>query len=732
MLGPLLDLSAPGEKRAIYFFQNVTAQAISGGFDAAFWRVTVLQISQTEPAVRHAVLAVSSLHEGLRAGAVTSLWDGLLSQPSQSFALQQYNKAISRLLAQMSNPLTKPLASLLTCVLFVCIEYMQGKDNEALIHLEQGRKLLTRLDQQSNDPEMQCIIRNIVPLYTRLSLTSFLFGGSPVLIPDSLKLNSDIPDTFETMDNMRHCMHDFMEQAFRFTQSARPAKNSSDSVPGETIRLLEVEQQRLLSRLAKLNVAFSLFRASTSKPGPEVALLVLQMYLHAQRIWISTALSSTEVVYDEYLSSFTAIIPLAAAYLDLEMSTQQHATAPAQRIIPPQYTPQFNPVSEQVSIACTSNFTFDTHIIPLLYYVATKCRHPLIRRSALQLLNRNPARRENLWRASVMGALAGHIVSIEECWAQEQQTSVAAGSSYNKGAGIPMNGLNVDVSKGHLSVFLSQTHEAKGNVSERNSSPEAEHNATVPNIVCSTSMSALSFDGLDVGISIEPSLDSSLFVDAEISSSLSHAPSLMASLEDRYSSSPAVESATAFVAPPNYNETWIWQQEQEQQRSQQSDLYQPSSHLALPNSSLYEAALVQGQQLHCRPCLEQGYAMGDNTSRSGSSDGSSIDLEEPQRYFPESGVLQKHHPVHVQQQQQEQHQVETIHQQNLGGHNALRGSSYPSHLIMEAPFGLPEELRVHDAIIGPERENGSWVAVFRKLHGVDADWDVQHDWVLTG
>ncbi|KAF3769947.1 hypothetical protein M406DRAFT_248656, partial [Cryphonectria parasitica EP155] len=404
VLGPLLEFSAPEEKRSFYFFQHVTAPCISGDFDASFWRVIVLQISQTEPAVRHAVLAVSSLHEGLAAGTIVPSRDGAVLPPNtQSFALQQYNKAIARLLDQMNNPLTKPLASLLTCVLFVCIEYMQGKDKESLIHLEQGRQLLARLDQRSMDPEMDCIVRHVVPLYTRLSLTSFLFGASPIPIPESLKSHRDIPDTFDTIDNMRHSMHEFMEQAFRFTQQARPAKNPSDHIPRETMRLLEVEQDRLLSRLAKLNVAFSLFRASRSQLGPESALLVLQMYLHAQHIWISTALSSSEVVYDDFLSSFAAIVPLAAAYLDLETSPSQ--------------LPYF-PAPEQLPIAYTSNFTFETHIIPPLYYVATKCRHPLIRRSALELLKRNPFRRENLWRASVMGALAGHIVSLEERWAQ--------------------------------------------------------------------------------------------------------------------------------------------------------------------------------------------------------------------------------------------------------------------------------------------------------------------------
>lgn len=722
MLSPLLELSTPEEKRAFYFFQHVTARSISGDFDATFWRVTVLQISQVEPAVRHAVLAVSSLHEGLGAGATTARLDVPSSRSTQSFALRQYNKAISRLLAQMSNPLTKPLASLLTCVLFVCIEYMQGKDSEALIHLEQGRLLLARLDQQSNDPEMQCVVQNIVPLYTRLSLTSFLFGGSPVPIPDSLKPNSDIPDTFETIDNMRHCMHDFMEQAFRFTQRARPAKNSSDSIPRETMQLLEVEQDRLLSRLAKLNVAFSLFRASRSKPGPENALLVLQMYLHAQHIWISTALSSSEVVYDDFLPSFAAIVPLAAAYLDLELSTQQHATAPEQRLIPSHHTSRFNPAPEQVSVAYTSNFTFETHIIPPLYYVAVKCRHPLIRRSALQLLNQNPDRRENIWRASVMGALAGHIVSVEERWAQEHRFSVTADSSSNNAAGISMSGLDSDAPTSYLPTLQSQTHETALYFSDYTSSFEAEHQAAVaPSTTGPTSMSALSFEGLGIGVSMEPPMEPSLFLDAEISSSLSHAPSLIASLEDGYTSSPAMESAMAFVTPPSHSETWTWQQQQQQQRSQHFDTYQPNSHLTFSTSSSYETTPALSQQQR-PPFPDQAYPLGDYISRSGSSEISSIDLDERPRYH-DSGQFQRQ-PVQVQQQ----HQVRA-HQ--ISSRDSMQ-KPYPSHLVTEAPFGLPEELRVHDAIVGPEREDGSWVAVFRKLHGVDADWDVQHDWVPTG
>lgn len=707
-MNPLLEFAAPEEKRAFWFFQHCTAPCISGDFDTDFWRVIVLQISQTEPAVRHAVLAVSSLHEGLGAGYS----DCGLSQPQQSFALQQYNKAIARLLDQMNNPLTKPLASLLTCVLFVCIEYMQGKDKESLIHLEQGRQLLTQLSQQSNDPEMECIVRHIVPLYTRLSLTSFLFGGSPVPIPDALKLLKDIPATFDSIDSMRHSMHDFMEQAFRFTQRARPAKNPSDSIPREIMRLLEVEQDRLLSRLAKLNVAFSLFRASRQNSGSENALLVLQMYLHAQHIWISTALSSSEVVYDDFLSSFAAIVPLAAAYLDLESSSQHRS------LFPPQSSHYFA-AQEQLSVAYTSNFTFETHIIPPLYYVATKCRHPLIRRSALNLLKRNPSRRENLWRASVMGALAGHIVSLEEQWSRRQCSPDTSSSVLN------MDHVSQDDLPYHTPPEqMMPSHTVSNDISLYSTSIGTDQtlSAMVPITTASASMATLSF---------EAHMEPSLAMEIEASSSLSHPPSLAASADDGYSSNSIIEPTMAFLSPPSSSQTWHWQQRQQQQHQQQQqqqrqerfhyDTY-PVSQMSYTTSAPYDTIQAPSHQY-------AGHGSVDYSSHSGSSSEiSSVDLDEQRRC---QAVIRGQSPPQQHQNQQDHHQHTQSREVPFASSQQRQLDPLPTNFLTEAPFGLPEELRIHDAIIGPEREDGTWVAVFRKLHGVDADWDVQNDWVAT-
>ena len=278
------------EKRSLHFFQHVTAPTLSGDLDAVFWRVTVLQICHREPAVRHAVLAVrhtvlavSSLHEGLLQGSVDPYVGD--AGPRESFALRQYNKAIACLLDRMNDPTSQPVGPLLTCVLFVCIEFVQSKDKESLIHLEQGRQILARLERRadSRDADIEVIKQHLVPMYTRLSMTSFLFGGTPVPIPQSLKTARETPATFESLREMRYTLHDFFDEVLRFTQRSRPAKYSSSMAP-EALEGFALEQDRLLRQLATLSVASSLFQASRPNEASDITYAVLQVYLRIATI----------------------------------------------------------------------------------------------------------------------------------------------------------------------------------------------------------------------------------------------------------------------------------------------------------------------------------------------------------------------------------------------------------------------------------------------------------------
>jgi hypothetical protein len=49
------------EKRAIYYFREKAAPVLAGALDSSFWNRLVLQVGDSEPAVRLAIMAVGSL-----------------------------------------------------------------------------------------------------------------------------------------------------------------------------------------------------------------------------------------------------------------------------------------------------------------------------------------------------------------------------------------------------------------------------------------------------------------------------------------------------------------------------------------------------------------------------------------------------------------------------------------------------------------------------------------------
>jgi hypothetical protein len=61
-------------------------------------------------------------------------------------------------------------------------------------------------------------------------------------------------------------------------------------------------------------------------------------------------------------------------------------------------------------------------ILPYLYFVTSRCRHPLIRRQALQLLHQGPLQ-ERIWHREVLARISDHIIIMEEAGWQGAQSS---------------------------------------------------------------------------------------------------------------------------------------------------------------------------------------------------------------------------------------------------------------------------------------------------------------------
>ena len=114
---------------------------------------------------------------------------------------------------------------------------------------------------------------------------------------------------------------------------------------------------------------------------PEVASHLL-MYYHVSYIWLCTRLSPFQSAFDGFAYHFEQTVHHAEIYV--------------------------NAMSKEIA-----HFTFEVGAVPPLYFVATKCRVPSLRRKALRLLKRAP-KKECIWGADTTAELAARLMTIEE------------------------------------------------------------------------------------------------------------------------------------------------------------------------------------------------------------------------------------------------------------------------------------------------------------------------------
>ncbi|KAK4123512.1 hypothetical protein N657DRAFT_633782 [Parathielavia appendiculata] len=696
----LYNWASSDERRAFHFFQHITAPCLSGELDGAFWRVLVLQVCQSEPAVRHAILAVSILHEGMVQAGMTPYAN---VKDRNSFALHQYNRAIACLLDQMRTVDARPLVPLLTCLLFVCIELMQSKDRESLLHLEQGRQILNQLGRKSSarNPEIDLIKQHLVPIYTRLSLTSLMLGGTPVEIPTPLKTLTELPMVFESIDEVRYALYDFMDECLRFAKKSHVAKLRE--IPPDQMRAFEKDQDYLLRKLARFNVAFSLYRATKSHDAPAGSICLIQIHIHSTSIWVSTALSQHETAFDDHIDAFSAMIPLATEFLNTSSMP------------PPSQEQQQASGRAFDTRRFSAMFTFEMHIIAPLYFVAAKCRHPLIRRAALDLLQRNPARRENLWRANVMAAIAERTMRLEEKHlAPDNQPHSQHPSPPELIVPWPgMSSLHEDPWSGNRSdaPFYTFGSINLGAPLAADGGPSLDSFDTYQGPVtssCSSSSATGSADAGSLGdVAGQMPIDPELFFDpTEVSTahSFSAAPSIASSLDD--------------LAVPPVSTPYLGTSTESP-----SELWSGTTAQAAPGSALEPATPLDSGETFILPLSSYAHSRGRSRSHS----------RPPSRSRGPSSLASDGSPA----LQPTGMETGTASGPNMSGFQAYPnlgfGQLSPTTGLRssDAPYDVPERFRVHESIIGPDKEDGtSWVMMFRKLGGLNAEWDVMTEAIL--
>ncbi|KAM5361871.1 hypothetical protein ACJA88_014289 [Fusarium oxysporum] len=439
-----------GPERACFdWFRHRATVKLCGVFGSRFWDTLVLQASLTAPAVLHALLALSSAHKAEIMGRSRQGREGTSDESRERherFMLEQYNKAIACLrpyFAKTDRDGESARVVLITCVVFVCLELLQGRYVEGQTHLQNGLNLLSQLQAELHTPRTRGVLvlghpqesvsdSYLVEAFSRLYAQSSLFGQVPgacckPYAVSTIISNSTIhapPPMFSSMNQARQHL-DELFNAIHCLAARYPRKRIVRDPPKallDTQRHIQTCLRLWLQvyKVSRLNLISQLnLRDTLSYP-------LLTVYHTMAVVMVKTCLAlPDESIYDSFEVAFASVVT----------TCEDIVRAAGQSI-----------VADTAAGYCSEGFSFtaDMGLIPPLYYSALKCRAPAIRRRAITLLE-TVTDKESIWNGPVAAQVAREVVKIEEqgLWSDPPCVEINRDSLYHDTDDAQLAGLSV-------------------------------------------------------------------------------------------------------------------------------------------------------------------------------------------------------------------------------------------------------------------------------------------------
>ncbi|RYP08727.1 hypothetical protein DL764_001747 [Monosporascus ibericus] len=359
------------------------------------------------------MLALSSAHKRICIG-VAEVGSERSPDRLEQFTLHQYSKAINHLLephfAQKDKASIR--VALVACMLFICLEFMRGRYKTGTNHLQNGMKLLARLQRDSERGDGHCNILTresyqkpiddwLIEAFTRMDLLAAQFNRGYWMPPSPHSSNyQPLSMTFESVTQARNMLDSMFKDIFHLMGCYRQEslfEAPANSGPGQG--LLDI-QRRIKSNLNMwLNtykasrVSFQFQLDAVSKIGYQLLLL----YHIMASILADTCLRpDDEMAFDRHCHGFVSMITHSANILE------------AVRAVHNSNDPVFSRSGSEISL-----FTVDIGWTPPLYFTALHCRIHHIRRRTIKLLRALPSR-EGIWDSMFAAFVGEEVMRIEE------------------------------------------------------------------------------------------------------------------------------------------------------------------------------------------------------------------------------------------------------------------------------------------------------------------------------
>jgi len=403
------------ERRAFAFFCERTAKCFQSEFSSLY----LLRAAIEEPAIRHALIALGGIHE--RCGLDKERLNGI--PPTDPFSELQYGKAISLLLHSTKMSSKHPTeVFLISCILFACFESLRGHIKSAISHVRCGLKLL---HQTATADSLASFVyvpeKTIRSLFTRLDNQMMELGGSSLLAmlreterlslhfpelkdPESFA-NLDLEGAYESFDIfLNRTLH-----VHRILEMLRA--DSLENYGSESLILeIETERRKCLQYLGRWSRAFNqifIGDGAQSEGSSDYNIYILHIWKVVAKIFLSVNHADAEETWDQFEQDFNTIVTLAEALLE-----DLYITDTSCQGIP--------------------SFSFHLGILSPLFLTSVRCRDPIIRRRAVNILS-GSRRCEGIWNSYLAATVAGQVIHAEEqnVWHVQSAPEIETRHSHN-------------------------------------------------------------------------------------------------------------------------------------------------------------------------------------------------------------------------------------------------------------------------------------------------------------
>ena len=396
-----LAVASSAEQEHFQWFQVRTGIKMQGSFYSDFWSTLLLQASFGEPAIFHAVLSLSSVHKHGVLNSNRGGEDNGIHHKAEQFALHHYVEAIGHLRRHLGggHSMSSCRIALITCVVFVSLEFLRGHFAAARVHLHNGLKLL-RQTYSGPVSSLSAADEWIIEVFNRLYVQVRLFDQRslhmyrpPFLQPRAVCSQSPV---FSCVKEAWQEIEQLLEDVFLLSRRAQQLQ--SDNTADHPSATLLAGQQRIREGLEQWLAKFEASTCPTRHPQPSVdprPWPLVRCYHTMATIMTEVALRpGDEVVYDSHTGRFAHLIEIS---IELKKASSEWLSAPEHS------GPHFD----------MSRSIIDLGWIPPLFYTATKCRVRRIRLQAIRLLESAP-HREGIWDARILVRVARRVMELEE------------------------------------------------------------------------------------------------------------------------------------------------------------------------------------------------------------------------------------------------------------------------------------------------------------------------------